>query len=144
MKTYLVCYGTPEYSESRKLLCESALKNGVDVCKCYDSKWLKKSLFYRKNKNILNSFRGAGYWLWKPYVILEALNQIKEGDTLIYSDCGVQIIKSINFLLKVAIEQSGLTYFSDEGLYLKNWTKRDCFIGMDADNSFFYKGSSNN
>ena len=29
--------------------------------------------FYIKNKNILNSFRGSGYWLWKPYYIYKEL-----------------------------------------------------------------------
>ncbi|WP_104721497.1 hypothetical protein [Helicobacter mesocricetorum] len=36
------------------------------------------------------STRGFGYWCWKPKVILMALEQIKEGDLLIYCDIGCE------------------------------------------------------
>ena len=35
--------------------------------------------------------RGDGYWMWKPYVILETLNKVDSGDIVVYSDCGNQI-----------------------------------------------------
>lgn len=37
---------------------------------------------------IRNNPRGYGYWIWKPYIILKALNQIHDGDILVYGDVG--------------------------------------------------------
>ena len=36
--------------------------------------------FYAKNKFILNQPRGAGYWLWKHYIIKDALSRVNDGD----------------------------------------------------------------
>jgi hypothetical protein len=29
--------------------------------------------FYQEHKQILDRNKGGGYWLWKPFIILEAL-----------------------------------------------------------------------
>lgn len=34
--------------------------------------------------------RGFGFWCWKPKIILETLNQIKDGDFLVYLDIGCE------------------------------------------------------
>lgn len=36
----------------------------------------------------LKEKRGGGYWLWKPYIIKDMLNQLNEDDILLYVDCG--------------------------------------------------------
>jgi hypothetical protein len=45
--------------------------------------------FLTKNKKTFDEPRGDGYWLWKPYVILNALRKIPNNSYLIYYDCGV-------------------------------------------------------
>jgi len=47
--------------------------------------WNKHGDFILKNK------RGFGYWLWKPYLIMKTLNQMKENDILLYLDIGCEI-----------------------------------------------------
>ena len=39
--------------------------------------------------------RGCGYWIWKPYIILQELNKLQEGDILVHLDihCHLNIIK---------------------------------------------------
>jgi len=32
--------------------------------------------------------RGGGYWVWKPYIINDMLNQLNEDDILVYTDAG--------------------------------------------------------
>lgn len=44
--------------------------------------------FYDKNRQILMQSRGDGYWLWKPYIIKDALSIIPEGAYLFYYDSG--------------------------------------------------------
>lgn len=40
---------------------------------------------------ITGSKRGFGYWSWKPAVIMDVLQKIKEGDMLLYLDAGCHI-----------------------------------------------------
>jgi len=100
MKKYLLNYATREFIYSQKLLTKSALENGIDDCFIYGKDDLIKTDFYRNNLEILESKRGAGYWLWKPFYIYESLNKIDDGDILFYSDSGIKIIKDLNVLTK--------------------------------------------
>jgi hypothetical protein len=54
--------------------------------------------FSEKNKKILNSKRGGGYWLWKPYIINNVLNKIKNGDSLFYLDSSYYFIEDFTNL----------------------------------------------
>ena len=38
--------------------------------------------------------RGFGCWIWKPFIILKWLNQLEDGDILVYQDAGGSVIKS--------------------------------------------------
>jgi hypothetical protein len=49
--------------------------------------------FFEKYKYFEKKFRGYGYWTWKPYIILDQLKKINEGDILVYIDCGGSILK---------------------------------------------------
>lgn len=44
--------------------------------------------FAARNRHILSAKRGGGYWLWKPYVILQQLRLLEAGDLLVYCDAG--------------------------------------------------------
>lgn len=35
--------------------------------------------------------RGYGYWVWKPYLILQEMNRLNDGDILLYLDCGCEL-----------------------------------------------------
>ena len=45
--------------------------------------------------NIIKQYgeRGYGYWVWKPYIILQELNKLNEGDILVYLDCHCKLDK---------------------------------------------------
>lgn len=47
--------------------------------------WPKHSKFISRHK------RGYGYWLWKPYLIKKTMEQLKDGDVLLYCDAGCEI-----------------------------------------------------
>jgi len=138
MKKYIVSFATPEYFDSQKLLNDSALRNGVEEFISYNKKWLTKTKFYKDNKTILKQFRGSGFWLWKPFIILEALSRIEKGEILIYSDSGIEIISDLAPIFEICDKKDGLIFFNNLGAKCKDWTKRDCFIKMDADSDTFY------
>jgi len=58
--------------------------------------------YVNKHKNIFDYGRGAGLWLWKPYIILDALSKIEEGEWLFYCDSGTVIIRNLRYLVKCA------------------------------------------
>ena len=34
------------------------------------------------------NLQGAGFWVWKPFIILKELEHLEEGDYLLYTDAG--------------------------------------------------------
>jgi hypothetical protein len=121
-------------------LYRSAKKFGYNDFSFWNREKIKKTDFYKENKEILDQKRGAGYWLWKPYIILEELKKIKDEDFLVYADSANYFINDIKPLLELTKKNNGF-YFEEqrfEDRKLKHWTKRDCFYYMDADNKEFY------
>lgn len=35
--------------------------------------------------------RGYGYWRWKPYLIQRSMRRLRDGDSLLYLDCGCEL-----------------------------------------------------
>ena len=83
---------------SANICMDSAFKYGCDTSHIYTPYIIDTSFYEWKklNEKILSQDRGAGYWLWKPKIILEHLLRIDENDYLVYTDAGVEIIKDIN------------------------------------------------
>lgn len=54
-----------------------------------------------QHKDIFDISRGAGLWLWKPYIILQTLRQINDGDYVIYADAGSFYIDKVHSLIDV-------------------------------------------
>lgn len=89
--------------------------------------------YREKHKNILNNRRGAGLWMWKPYIINKTLNQMTEDDVLFYSDSGATFLQSAKpYIDACRADKNGLILFKD-GHINKKFTKRDCFVYMGAD-----------
>ena len=86
-KVWLVNYGDgdPTYSQSCWFQIQTCLNRGVEGFMHYTRKDLPKE-FLEKHKAYLSYKKGAGYWVWKPYIVLQALKNIPEGDVLIYAD----------------------------------------------------------
>lgn len=109
MKKYFINYANTveKYLKQQEINLDSAKKNlNFDEYICYTDKDIDFD-FYEKNKFILNQRRGAGYWLWKPYVILKTLNQMQNGDLLFYLDVDHVIVEkpNVDILLK-CLEES--------------------------------------
>lgn len=89
--------------------------------------------FVKANKEILSYSRGAGYWIWKPYIILKTLNEMVEGEFLIYTDAGMIYVDKISTLIH-QMERDRQDIFLSYGIApCKDWTKRDAFVLMDCD-----------
>jgi len=76
----------------------SAMLNGCNESTIYNQSMLFDS-FRARNAEILKAERGAGYWIWKPQIILQELKQCDADDVVIYTDAGVEFINSVQHLV---------------------------------------------
>lgn len=49
---------------------------------------LVASAIYPPHRDIFDAPRGAGYWAWKPWTILQAMDRAGADDVIFYQDCG--------------------------------------------------------
>ncbi|MEO1909013.1 MAG: hypothetical protein ABGX10_01060, partial [Paracoccus sp. (in: a-proteobacteria)] len=80
--------GVEPFARNADDYCASALKVGFDSARHVTEADLKKTPFWDENRFILEQERGAGYWLWKPWIILQKLREVGPDDIVIYNDAG--------------------------------------------------------
>jgi len=91
MGNHLVSYATPDMSISAEILKRSAKVNGIDKCYVWGRAALEQTEFYSQNKEILDTPRGSGLWCWKPWIILDLMNKLPDGEIIVYADAGVEL-----------------------------------------------------
>lgn len=129
-----ITFATAQLSESVARLVKSANAFGVSDVRVYgpaDPAIIKAA---DENPDIARLERGAGYWIWKSYVLLDAMDRMKDGDLLLYTDAGMAYVSSPAPLLALA-RSSDIVLFNSLPLpgTHRYWTKRDCLILMGAD-----------
>lgn len=89
--------------------------------------------YYQRHIGIFSQPRGAGYWLWKPYVILKALDELSWGDYLMYADAGTFYCSSL-LPLQQQLEKDRQDICFTSGFWTgAYWTKRDTYVLMGCD-----------
>lgn len=90
--------------------------------------------FLEKNTAIFSEERGAGLWLWKPYIILKTLKLMDEGDFLFYCDAGAYYVDSVSKLIDSLDNNGGDIMPFELPLISRQWTKKETFttIGFDS------------
>lgn len=98
----LVSYadGHPVFFKNQLAQAYSALNKGFTQIYMYQKSHIDAD-FYHKNKHILDSKVGAGYWLWKPYFLLKTLEAVPENSVVVYADSPVMFIKPIDKFIKL-------------------------------------------
>ena len=92
-------FSSVNYEKVQEKACEEALNSnttGIDVCFTFNQSFIDAE-FRKRNERIFNENRGAGLWLWKPYILLKILLAMDETDVLLYQD--------VDWLLAGSIEK---------------------------------------
>lgn len=76
--------------------------------------------------------RGGGLWLWKPYIILKALDMIEEGEYLFYCDSGAVFIDDIHLMIPDLESSSHGLMLVEHPLLSQCYTKSECFHLMNC------------
>jgi hypothetical protein len=142
---YLVSFASAEFAPFQVYLNQTAVAfGGIDGIVPWGPERLAATAFHDRHRDILSAPTGSGYWLWKPYIILELLERVREGDWVIYSDSGryrpSALYRPIAPLLRWAAANGGLfpgIYVPEHGPNSR-WTKRDCFVRMGCDAPRFW------
>ena len=133
MNKYLINYASSGYFNAQIKNTKTALQTGgFDKCINYGFNDLSES-FKSKHKQHLSKKRGAGYWIWKPYIILDALKKIDNNDILMYSDSGCHFIRSMSVIFDRLEETKNKVLVFNLAHTEKDWNKRDCFIRLNCD-----------
>lgn len=121
----------------RDVLCASAEQVGFDLVLRTTFEDLDEG-FRDANREILAQHRGAGFWIWKPQIILQTLEKLQAHDVLLYSDAGKNSYYNCRrlpaLLMKQARDKGFLTgvQVGQHGP-LSRWTKRDAMILTNMD-----------
>ncbi|MCP3934532.1 MAG: hypothetical protein GY708_04075 [Actinomycetia bacterium] len=132
MKVIGLTYATSDFAPYAALLAASSRKAGVDEFTVYTPADIDPE-FRHQHRQILDAQRGAGYWLWKPLLIAQTLRVALEGDLVLWVDAAAHFAGPVNGIVE-AIDRAGLDILlMGEGFTESAFTKRDTFIGLDAD-----------
>lgn len=127
-RLFHVNYADRRFYQSQKRSTESALQRGG-----FDYAWSlsRHDLdddFVARNHDVLALQRGAGLWLWKPYVVFRVLNDetLREGDFLFYADSGSEWIGPVDpYMTHMNATNADVLLFqlTGDGLNERNYTK---------------------
>ena len=133
--------GNSSYIDAGKRLTDQAKQTQLfDLVEFFTIENLKKDpVFWNKHQRfIINNKRGFGYWLWKSYIVKKKMEQMKDGDILLYLDCGCEIdvkqkSKLETFFKQVKKDKIVGTMCGTEknGHLERDWTKMDLFLKLN-------------
>jgi hypothetical protein len=128
---YVVNYADERYKVQQKYNTRTAYKKGkADIVLEYSPESVDET-YKIQFSHIFSIKRGGGLWLWKPYIILDALDKAKEGDYIMYADSGSYFVNSINHLVNI-MEQDEINIMTFENPLLeRQWTKKETMVNME-------------
>jgi hypothetical protein len=140
MQTTMICYADDQMTISQQLCIKSAKEIGkFDNALSFNQHSIDK-YFYQRHKRILDSPQrggGKGFWLWKPYIVEQAIRELPDGDTLVYCDSGVEWIAPFQCLLNARNQEryeaeNDIFLFSNGHKHL-DWCKKEVLKAMLPD-----------
>ncbi len=139
VKYHFITFATPDYMSFAQANVKTAIEvGGFDTAKIYtmddiDDNYKKRNLHFFKYKRL------GGYAVWKPYIILKRLLELKEGDILCYNDSKYLWLKNIRVLENNILKDKNIGVYHNKpnsGTHIeKQWTKNDAFFLMNIPNS---------
>lgn len=144
ISTYFLTFGNQLYYDALKRIEKQARDiNLFSKITCFSDVDLQNDLDFwsQHGKFILDNPRGYGYWIWKPYLILKQLQNMKENDLLVYADAGCDIIPSqrykiIDFFHKLVNSPTLCNVsveMNREFCIEKKWTKMNLFKHLQCE-----------
>lgn len=126
---HFITYSNDLYCVTRNYCATMALKKGkVDEAIAYKPEDIDKT-FWENNKEILEQKAGNGLWLWKPFFVNKKLNEVCDGDIVIYCDAGSFFFRDCKDIIAAMKDDIWVT---DIPLIEKQFTKPELFELMEC------------
>jgi hypothetical protein len=118
-------------------ICNSAKLAGFDIVRIFTPNELN-DMYKEKNSHILCNTQGAGFWIWKSYILLKYMYEIDKDDIVCYCDTLYLFTgeTTIQDLTQYIHDKTGIFITHNkpnEPAYLeKHYSKGDAFLLMNA------------
>lgn len=128
-KLNLLTYANAPFEQAQRMIVAEAAAFPFDYLRAVREKDLAGSDFWRTHGDFIKSHpRGGGYWLWKSYLVMLTLDNMADGDILVYADSGCKLNAAnlprfAEYVAAVAAHPSGVLAF-EMGFLQRHWTKR--------------------
>jgi hypothetical protein len=136
-----ITFGTPNFASALRQLRSTAAEFGVKTY-AYTSAHPRVADLARRHPQIMRERRGGGYWLWKPAIILDALENSDDGTLVMYTDAAMHMIADPRPMLVCALDYPIMLFehtfpvpAGPISFPMAEWTKRDAFVLLGADTS---------
>ena len=139
MKRIICSFANKCYSNSFVRLNNQIKEiNFFDLCYLYNEDNLGAEFKESYSSLLIDGSRGFGYWVWKPHLILKILEDLEEGDTLLYIDAGCHINakgkkRLIEYFELLELSKTGIIGFqlpsdlTSNNFFYKRIIKKDFF-----------------
>lgn len=147
---WFVTFGDMRLKEARCRIRCQAEKMGVfgSRIRIFSEKDLSRDFCEKMGDRLVPGSRGFGYWCWKPHIISCVLDEMPEGDVLLYADIGCHLnikgLKRLEEYKRFAIEHGVVAFqfralgdravfdYSSHFYPEKQWTKMDAAVHFNA------------
>jgi len=137
MTVTLVSYASPKKDYLRLQDRLHSTSTGFDDHHKYGRQFLAESGFIDKHGDLFSdNSKGDGYWSWKPYIILDAMNLLTDGDLVIYSD--VDYLLKPELIQVVQKQQCNGFFIVQNNMLNILYTKKYCFHVMNCNDEEYY------
>jgi len=137
-----ITYGNEKFTSAKTRLIGEAsdidIFNGI--IKGYSEEDLDSD-FKDSVKDAINSDRGGGFWIWKPYIIHKTMMMMKDNDYLVYADAGCTLnkhrLKRFHEYIDMIKPETGKSILAMElsGFKESTWTTDEILRHFDVDNA---------
>lgn len=139
MAAHHITYATGAFRRSAEELAQSMATYGI-ATRIITPEDPGLRALRRQHPEIMRVKRGAGYWLWKPFLIGRTLAALPDGAILLYTDAALTAISDPAPLLSLASTDNPIVLFEQGRPVgapppqpIGEWTSRRCLRLLDAD-----------
>jgi hypothetical protein len=140
-KRVLVTFSGARYHVPTERTVQNARKFGATHVTVYDDKWLLDQADYVKDAKWLlehPKMRGVGWFAWKPYVLLHALQTCGPADTVLYIDGDTTPVADLTPLFDIGQRDDIMLFRANGWPRADVWTKGECFRKMKMDEEKYW------
>ena len=96
----------------------------------FDENDLNKLLFVYRHRSVMHTIKNSGC-IWKPYIVRLLMENLDYGDTLVYTDCGDELLPGIDLFIAQNINERGFLFIQSVHNH-RRYTKKYCFKKMSC------------